>query len=241
MTLDLLKLAIKHLLGRDLLISPKSSPDLEFFGTRYGGWSVPVGLVHKDSVVYSFGVGEDASWDLGLINSKGCVVHAFDPTPKSLDWAKREVSNPSFIMRPVALSDQDGILTLWLPANPDHVSASCKPSSGHSNIKLEASAKTLSTLMEDLGHKRVDVLKMDIEGAEYPVIRDLIDSGAITRVGVLLVEFHHWMPAFTLADTRTALARLESVGFVPAWVSPSGHEVLFVNRRTDTEGASSHD
>ena len=31
--------------------------------------------------------------------------------------------------------------------------------------------------MGELGHDRIDLLKMDIEGAEYEVIRDVVESG----------------------------------------------------------------
>lgn len=37
---------------------------------------------------------------------------------------------------------------------------------------------------------RVGVLKMDVEGAEYPLLEHLIETGADKRVGRVLVEWH---------------------------------------------------
>ena len=34
--------------------------------------------------------------------------------------------------------------------------------------------KTLSTIMRELGHKWVDVLKIDIEGNEWPVLEQMV-------------------------------------------------------------------
>lgn len=45
----------------------------------------------------------------------------------------------------------------------------------------------------DLGKslpQHVDLLKIDIEGAEFPVLERMIESGAIARVDHLVVEFH---------------------------------------------------
>jgi hypothetical protein len=45
----------------------------------------------------------------------------------------------------------------------------------------------LSGLIPD----HVDLVKLDVEGAEDDVLEDLIASGAISRVEQLLVEYHH--------------------------------------------------
>lgn len=36
----------------------------------------------------------------------------------------------------------------------------------------------------------VDVLKLDVEGAEYPLLEHLINTGADEHVGLILVEWH---------------------------------------------------
>ena len=225
-----LKLLIKTILGKDLFLRPQLQVPLEHHGTTYGGWAIPAGIVSRESVVYSFGIGEDASWDLGLIAAKGCVVHGFDPTPKSIAWVEREIDDERFVIHPWALAPEDGTMELWLPKDPEHVSASCRPSSGTSDEKITVVARGLASIMKELRHERVDVLKMDIEGAEYPVIDAIVKSDLIDRVGVLLVEFHHWMPAFELDDTRKSLEILAEVGLLPAWVSDSGHEMLFIRQ-----------
>ncbi|MEP4809048.1 MAG: FkbM family methyltransferase [Luteolibacter sp.] len=224
------KKAIKHLLGRDLWIRSDDRIATRFYGSRYGGWSIVEGTVGKGSVVYSFGIGEDASFDLGLIAAAACTVHGFDPTPKSLGWVEKNVHEERFVMHPWALGSEDGTLTLWMPDNPDHVSASLVSASGRSKGSFDAECKSLESVMKELGHERVDVMKMDIEGAEYGVIEALCADGAISKVGQLLVEFHHRMEGFTKAQTLSAIKRLRNEGFRIAWVSEVGHEVLFVRR-----------
>jgi FkbM family methyltransferase len=222
-----LKKALKGLLGRDLWIRRERAVPVDFHGSDYGGWAIRRGSVNEDSVVYSFGVGEDASFDLSLIGATGSRVHAFDPTPKSIAWVKEHVPEARFEFHPWALADHDGSLTLWQPRNADHVSASLVQGDGSSGESFEAPCYRLSSIMKKLGHERIDVLKMDIEGAEYGVLDDLAKSGDLSRVGQLLVEFHHWMPSVGFEPTRRALSLLRENGFHVCWVSKVGHEVLF--------------
>lgn len=51
------------------------------------------------------------------------------------------------------------------------------------------------------------VVKMDIEGAEYPIIKHLSDKGSLGLIDVLAVEFHHWA-----GDTTTTESLLLDAG-----------------------------
>jgi FkbM family methyltransferase len=64
--------------------------------------------------------------------------------------------------------------------------------SGHDTGKLNSSSKfTVRTVdVASLLHDETDLLKLDIEGAEFDVIRRLCDSGAISRVKCLSLELH---------------------------------------------------
>jgi hypothetical protein len=66
--------------------------------------------------------------------------------------------------------------------------------------------KRLSTIMNDLGHSHIDLLKMDIEGAEYDVIDDFLDHEI--HVSQLLVEFHHFFSDISIRQTRRSIQRL---------------------------------
>jgi FkbM family methyltransferase len=56
------------------------------FGTRYAGFYYPKDLpgLHKDSIVYCVGAGEDISHDIALAHKLGSPVYIFDPTPRSI-------------------------------------------------------------------------------------------------------------------------------------------------------------
>jgi hypothetical protein len=73
-----------------------------------------------------------------------------------------------------------------------------------------------------LGLPRPDVVKMDIEGAEYAVLPDLLGSGF--RPDQILVEFHHRWREVGARRTREALDLLARHGYRIADVSDTGME-----------------
>ena len=55
------KRLVKTLLGQDFLAKPDYNCHHEKFGSEYGGWNVALEQIDQNSIIYSFGVGEDAS------------------------------------------------------------------------------------------------------------------------------------------------------------------------------------
>jgi hypothetical protein len=83
MNRKLIKRRLKTFLGLEFHPSIEVKKTKVRLGSDYGGWDVVLDGITKDSVVYSFGIGDDASFDLELIDRYNLVIHAFDPTPKS--------------------------------------------------------------------------------------------------------------------------------------------------------------
>lgn len=200
---------------------------LTFHGSEYGGWAVADHLLGPRSTVYSVGIGEDISFDLSLIRTRGVTIHAFDPTPRSLRWLRTQSIPEKFVVHPYGLADLDGQLAFFPPADPGHASFSIAGQVGTPGVSVVLPVKRLSTIMEELNHDAIDLLKLDVEGAEYGVIRDLVSSGL--RVKQVLVEFHHAMPQIDETATRESVALLNSAGFLITAISPGGAEYSFMH------------
>lgn len=196
-------------------------------GSGYGGWEVDIGLLDQGSIVYSVGVGEDISFDLALIGATGVRVHAFDPTPRSIAWVRRQGTPPEFELHEVGLADRDAEVEFHAPEDPGHVSHSLVASRGGGG-SIRVPVRRLKTIMADLGHGSLDLLKIDIEGAEYGVVDDICRSGIRPRQ--LLIEFHHRFPEFGTARTEAAIKSLKDAGYRLFWVSDLGEEFGFVHR-----------
>ena len=80
-----------HKLERFLLYSLSDKRiNFETIGNDYGGFPIVTTTLTKESIVYSFGIGEDISFDVGLIKQFGCRIIGFDPTPKSHSWITKK-------------------------------------------------------------------------------------------------------------------------------------------------------
>jgi FkbM family methyltransferase len=199
-----------------------------WLGRVHARWCICPEELSPSSIVYSVGVGEDISFDRELIQRFRVAVHAFDPTPRSIEWLKDQKLPAEFLFHAYGVANFDGRARFSPPSNPDHVSHTMLQRDG-GRPAIEVQVYRLSTIMNMLGHTQIDLLKMDVEGAEYAVINDLINS----RIGVkqLLVEFHHRWPEIGIEKTKRAIQQLNSAGFRIFDVSPSGEEYSFVSAR----------
>lgn len=180
-------------------------------GTEYGGWSIPQNNdLGPDSTCYCAGAGEDISFDCALAAAYHCRIRIIDPTPRaiahfqSLAEATRKGepfcinNNPEHCYRiepqdferltflPYGLAEEAGDHKFFMPRNKDHVSCSMV-NLQKTDEYFTASCKPLADIMREMNDASIDLLKMDIEGAEYAVIRNLIDTATLPRL--LLIEF----------------------------------------------------
>lgn len=162
--------------------------------------------LNADSIIYCVGAGEDISHDIEVAHTCGATVHIFDPTPRAIqhiDLVKRvldgekPVANRRFgggdpkywshILNNAVPSETIqahpwGIYTsthksirFYTPTNPEYVSCSVVEGM-KSDQYMEVEVKTLQDTMAELGHTRIDLLKLDIEGCECDVLDSMLDS-----------------------------------------------------------------
>jgi FkbM family methyltransferase len=214
-------------MGKDLIVSVQDRQATEYHGTDYGGWAVVPDALSSETVVYSFGVGDDISFDLSMIRKYGLTVHAFDPTPRSIAWVREQSMPPQFVFHDIGIGDHDGTLTLFPPKKESHKSFTLiDRSATQRQVGVEVPVRRLSTVMRGLGHEHIDVLKMDIEGAEYDVLRTLEEDDIYPAQ--VLVEFHHRFVPDGIERTRSAIQCLNKLQYRLVAVSSSGEEYTFM-------------
>ena len=214
--------------GTDLLLTRQATPKCLALGNGYGTWYVVPKLLKRGDIAYCFGLGREISFERALAEEYGMEVHAFDPTPHSLEWLAQQALPASMIIHPLGIADIDGVLDFAPPAVEDHVSMSAArqtKGSGENPCRLEV--RTLPTLLSmfQVG-KELSLLKMDVEGSEYGVIRNMREHNI--RPIQLLIEFHHRIDGIGPAETRRATNTLRDLGYALVHVSPNGEETTFV-------------
>lgn len=160
-------------------------------GTDYGGWVYDSTGLSSDSIVYSVGLGEDTSWDEGIIKRFGLNVWGFDPTPKSIQYVTNNprLAIPNFCFTSEAIGTEKRRMHFTKPKNPHFVSMRQGIHSDAGEV-IEVQVNKLENWLNHFQHVHIDILKLDIEGTEYDVLEDWIHREYFP-FNQLLVEFHH--------------------------------------------------
>lgn len=219
------KRAVRAALGTDHLLRRDVTIPTSRLGSDYGGWTICPDLLRgRTAIIYSVGLGHDISFDLAIAETTACEIFGFDPTPKTKAWLDQQSLPTCFHYVPIGLADQDGVLNFGMPSDPSFDDFTLVR--GHTGETVSCEVGRLTTLASRLGHDKIDLLKMDIEGAEYRVIDDICGGSLLPTQ--LLIEFHHRIDGAQISDTMLSIARLRQVGYLLFSVSASGRELSFV-------------
>ena len=209
---------------KQLGIEPVSCKTSALYGGDHG-WVVDESLLNRESVIYSVGVGSNIDFDVELINFFGATVHAFDPTPRSIEWVKSQKLPKHFIFHPFGLSAENGHMDFFPPAKASSTHFSPIDRYGDTNNVVRAPVKDIDTIASELNHKEIDLLKMDIEGAEYEVIEALPKNRV--AINQILIEFHHMYKGIPISKTVDAISTLSNLGFELFNISQRTYEFSF--------------
>ena len=220
------KLFLKRISGQELWLKPTAVTALY----EDGGWAICTDISFPATpLIYSFGIGDTIDFERTLIEKFNAEVHAFDPTPFVEAWLGDTETPQEFHFYPWALAGRDETLSLYPRRRSDGKSSeemfTLVPEAGETSNAVTVAAKRLATVMDELGHDEIDILKMDVEGAEYEALHDLLDSKIYPKQ--ILVEFHHRFASIGVEKTRVIIDRLKASGYQIVYISPIGREITF--------------
>lgn len=154
-----------------------------------------------------------------------CRVYAFEPNPVLFDALPRRAKLTPL---PYAVSGQDGVLDLKIGPNAEASSIIAVPDGHHSTVSVPV--RCLKSLFEEFDASSIDLVKLDIEGAEVGVLLDTPDE-VLMKIDQLCVEFHETVGYITPEQVARVIERMESLGFWTRRMTlHSFEDVLFVNR-----------
>jgi FkbM family methyltransferase len=219
------KRAVRAGLGTDHLLDPEVRVATKRLGSDYGGWIVAVEPLSKaaNPIVLSFGLGDDISFDEEISRRYGARVYGFDPTTASLDWIAAHGKPANMEVYPIGIAKFDGRQRFLLPAKDRRGNFSAKATAGH---PIVCDVMRYHSILRVLELQHIDVMKLDVEGAEYDVIPDILAAPVVPVQ--LLIEFHHRLYQIHVTQTRKAVNMIREAGFSLFAVSPGGQEMSFI-------------
>ena len=169
------------------------------FGTDYGGFYYPEELngLDKYSIIYCVGAGEDISHDIAIANKLNSKVYIIDHTLRAIKhyelvknvldgkdkiiydnrigggkpfnyWKlilENKINTNNLIYKECGIGIKDEIQKFNLPSNEEYMKS-----------KQYIEVKKLRTIMNEYGHNKIDLLKINIQGLECDVIDNILDE-----------------------------------------------------------------
>jgi FkbM family methyltransferase len=138
-------------------------------------------------------------------------ITAFEPAPwacSAIEETIRANDLRDVTLHNAALAESEGSLELF--HDPSH------PGSAVMSVYRERmpgeTVRVPAVRLSRYVTKPVDFLKLDVEGSELPVLRDLVASGTIGQIRQMVIEFHHHLSP-TVDNLSECLSILERHGF----------------------------
>lgn len=219
---------IKRLIFNHLLKDRVDNDYVRYLGSEYGGFYLDL-RVNENPVVFDVGIGEDMSFSDSLLKMRPkSKIFAVDPTSRSIHWFKKskfyKINNIHFIEK--ALYIQSGDSNFYAPKNKNHVSHSLVV---NKNISLDDQVLVETVSLEDLCKslklKRIDVLKIDVEGSEYQILENLSKRSLLPLQ--ICVEYHDRFYNILFPRSRKTHRHLKSIGYELIGVSRSMQEITY--------------
>jgi len=163
--------------------------NIQWFGLPWCGFYLDITKLRENAIVFSFGVGADISFDLALYKKGVHQIYLFDPTLASQQFINKISLPPGIQFDPIGLSDQNEFVSFYLPIKTERISGSAHPAA---HLKKESPYQVqmhdLPEIMQKNAVKKIDILKLDIEGSEFKVIENIFALKIFPEQ--ICVEFH---------------------------------------------------
>ena len=142
----------------------------------------------SDSVVFDVG-GYQGDFAEAVYSRFGCRIFLFEPVPEFYAHCVRRFSgNPAVTCLNYGLAARSGSFPIQLSDD----ASSFKRSVTNGPV-CNAEVRGVADAVTALGVKKIDLMKINIEGGEFELLPALVDSGVIEQTRFVQVQFHDFI------------------------------------------------
>jgi FkbM family methyltransferase len=179
-----------------------------------------------DGVVLDFGANRGA-FSKEILATTHCRSYAVEANPA---LAKLLPPEERFQILNVAVAGKARMVTLILDENPE-CSSILTGVVDHQIGQVEIAAIDYTTALSEFGVTHVDLLKLDIEGAEIELIDSMTDA-QLQAIPQITIEFHDDFGWYPRSEAKRIFKRLRKLGFANAslWGRRT-FDTVFLNKK----------
>jgi len=144
--------------------------------------------LNNNSVVFDVG-GYEGSWSEQIFCKYGCNIYIFEPVNKFYkEIMEKFIKNDKVQVYNFGLGGKNDEVIFNINGNS---SSGFVTQNGHSEkVKINSVIK----FIEKNGIKNIDLIKINIEGGEYELLEKFIETGWISKILNVQVQFHDFVP-----------------------------------------------
>lgn len=150
-------------------------------------------------------------WTKYILSRNARKVYCFEPNRKALSHLKyglRNDKNATIVEK--AVYKENATLKFYINEE-NSLTSSVLPESGHSP-SYDVDAISLENAINLTGEDRIDLVKIDIEGAEFDIIENL-SQDVFDRIDSFLIEYHDFYFTEGMAKVNALEQQLERAGY----------------------------
>ena len=141
--------------------------------------------LNPDSLVFDLGAYEGEFID-GIYDKFNCFIRAYEPIKIHFDVLKEKYSGiPKIFLANHAILDKDFKTRIL-----DRGTASSIYLDLETDSSEEIEVKDILSVWNSLGVDKIDLIKINIEGGEYPLLIRMIETGIVAKCQNIQVQFH---------------------------------------------------
>jgi len=146
----------------------------------YYNYYLDSSLINKNSIIYSFGLSTNIKFEEQLAKEFNVNVYCFDPTPSSVNYMM-QINNLNLIYKPFGIYTEDKKIKFYSTDSESKKNWNGSILKDYAYKNGETSSEylqcyKLKTLLDMNNHKKIDILKIDIEGVAIEVLHDVLND-----------------------------------------------------------------
>ena len=160
------------------------------FGVKEDWWDEDLRYdysLNQDSIVFDLG-GYHGLFSKQIYNRYKCNIHTFEPIDYLYDICHQELKDLDKVkLYRKVLGDKNDTVNFYVAGDASSIYMAWGQVKNENSY---AEMVPIDSYMADENIHEVDLLKMNIEGAEYYLLEYIIDKGILTKFKNIQIQFH---------------------------------------------------
>lgn len=181
--------------------------------------------INENSMVIDLG-GYMGLWADLIIEKYNPYITIVEPIKEFYDELTRKfLNNPKVIVLNYGISDINKIDNLYL--NGDGTSKYIT-----NNTPIEVNFITIEELLKIINRDSVELMQINIEGEEFPLLENMLDNGSVLKFDNIQVQFHTFIDN-SFEKRINIQNKLEKKGFIKLYDYPFVFEAWSLKNKTN--------